>query len=393
MQSSLAQAQAQAQAQARLSAQLDWHVPIIQAPMVGVSTPALAAAVSNAGALGSIAIGNLAVDDARQLIAQTRALTARAFNVNVFCHPPARAQAQTEAAWLQALAPWFEANGLSLPLGLREPYRSFLADRDMLEMLLQTKPAVVSFHFGLPPHDWVGELRRVGILTLACVTHWHEAMLSEAAGVDALVVQGSEAGGHRGCFDARAHDPMLGLSPLLRALASRVQRPLIAAGGIMDGQGMAAAMALGACAVQMGTAFIACEQSSASSAHRLALASAQAWDTRVSAHISGRRARGLPNAWHSELAGALQGLAVPDYPIAYDAGKALARAGEPFVAHWAGQGAPLARAMPAAELVRVLAQEWRACSMAAGPDGGGQATGPGKGPDPTALTVLSAPVR
>ena len=161
--------------------------PIIQAPMVGVSTPALAAAVSNAGGLGSLGIGASTPAQARELIEQTRALTARPFNINLFCHRPASADAQREAQWLERLRPLFAEFGAQPPQQLREAYQSFLADPAMLDLLLEQRPAVVSFHFGLPPQDWVDALKGAGIRLLACVTSSAEARLAEALGVNALV--------------------------------------------------------------------------------------------------------------------------------------------------------------------------------------------------------------
>jgi nitronate monooxygenase len=182
------------------------------------------------------------------------------------------------------------------------------------------------------------------------------------AGVDAIVAQGYEAGGHRGVFDPAAPDPQIGVFALTRLLASKLSVPVIAAGGIMDGVGIAAALGLGAQAAQLGTAFIACPESSADQYHRDALFGPGAARTEMTALISGRSARCLPNKFTALGEGALKGLAVPDYPIAYDAGKALAVAAKAkgdggFGAQWAGQGAPLARAMPAAQLVSVLMDE------------------------------------
>lgn len=334
--------------------------PIIQAPMVGVSTPALAAAVSNAGALGSIGLGASDAAQAREAIRATRALTRHAFNVNLFCHRPARPDPAREAAWLAFLAPRFEALGSAPPAGLGAGYRSFLEAEDVLAVLLEERPAVVSFHFGLPPADWIAQLRDAGSFTLACVTSPDEARQAEAAGVQALVAQGAEAGGHRGCFDPAA-DALLGTFALLPLVARATRLPVIAAGGIMHGAGIAAALRLGAVGAQLGTAFIDCPESAASPAHRAALRGPRGTRTRISTALSGRPARGLPNRLFDELARA-GAPALPDYPIAYEATKALvaaaARAGDPeFAVHWAGQGAPLSRALPAAEQVDTLARE------------------------------------
>lgn len=334
--------------------------PIIQAPMVGVSTPALAAAVSNAGALGSIGIGASTPEQARQMIEATRALTARPFNVNLFCHRPAIADPAREAAWLRALAPLFAEFGAEPPAALREIYRSFNDDPAMLDTLLELRPKVVSLHFGLPPKAWVDALKGAGCVLLACVTTPAEAALAEAAGVDALVAQGIEAGGHRGVFEPERGDRALGTLALVRLLAERSRLPVIAAGGIMDGQSIAAARTLGAAGVQMGTAFILCPESSASAHYRAALKGERASRTQVATVVSGRPARGMPNRLFDEV-GALDA-PLPDYPIAYDATKALVAAASAagcsdFAVEWAGQGAPLAREMPAAQLVATLVAE------------------------------------
>lgn len=331
--------------------------PLIQAPMVGVSTPALAAAVSNAGGLGSLGIGASTPEQARALIVATRALTSAPFNVNLFCHRPAQADEAREAAWLEQLRPLFGEFGAAPPARLTEIYRSFLADPAMLEMLLEERPAVVSLHFGLPPQHWIAALQQAGMRVLACVTNLAEARLAEAAGVDALVAQGIEAGGHRGVFEPEAGDAAIGTLALVRLLVTQATLPVIAAGGIMDGAGINAALALGAAGVQLGTAFVLCPESAANAPYRAALRSELATRTQITANISGRPARGLPNRLYGAFAAAL-----PDYPIAYDAAKALhaaasAQGCHDFAAQWAGQGAPLARELPAAELMAVLLSE------------------------------------
>ncbi|MFT4045760.1 MAG: nitronate monooxygenase [Solimonas sp.] len=335
--------------------------PIIQAPMAGTSTPALAAAVSNAGALGSIALGASNAAQAREAIRATRALTARPFNVNLFCHRPAQADAAREAAWLNYLAPWFAEFGATPPGALREIYTSFLADPALQALLLEEKPAVASFHFGLPPAAYVAALKQAGITTLATATNLAEARAIENAGIDAIVAQGWEAGGHRGVFEP-AHDARFGTFALTRTLALRCGIPVIAAGGIMDGAGIRAALDLGASAAQLGTAFVACPESSADAAYRAALLAPGA-RTAVTAAISGRPARGLVNRFIAEI-DATGAPPPPDYPFVYDAGKALnaaarARGENAFGAQWAGQGVALARALPAAELVATLVQELR----------------------------------
>ncbi|EKE71652.1 NAD(P)H-dependent flavin oxidoreductase [Gallaecimonas xiamenensis] len=343
----------------QLLSRLGMTVPIIQAPMVGVSTARLAAAVSNAGGLGSIGAGASTAEQARAQIAEVRALTDKPFNLNLFCHQPAQADPLREAAWLAHLAPFFAELGAKAPTAIGEIYQSFVGDEAMLAMLLEEKPAVVSFHFGLPPQGAIDALKKAGITLLATATNLAEAKQIEAAGIDAIVAQGVEAGGHRGVFSPNEDDE-IGTLALVRQLAQACQVPVMAAGGIMDGAGIRAAMALGAQGVQLGTAFILCPESAANDAYRAAMKSERALHTAITSNISGRPARGLPNRFYQPLDDLAP--ALPDYPIAYDAGKALVAAAkaagsEDFAVQWAGQGAPLARALPAGELVRTLVRE------------------------------------
>lgn len=342
-------------------ARLGLEHPIIQAPMAGVSTPRLAAAVSSAGGLGSLGIGASTLAQARQAMAQTRALTARPFNVNVFCHQPAQRDGAREAAWLAHLAPLFAEAGATAPTTLDEIYPTFVGDDEALGLLLEQRPAVVSFHFGLPPQGHIRALREAGICMLATATSLHEAQRIEQAGLDAIVAQGIEAGGHRGVFDPEATDERLSTAVLVRLLVQRTALPVIAAGGIMDGAGIRAALDLGAAAAQLGTAFILCPESAAQDGYRANLKSERAAATRLTRVLSGRPARGLVNRLitHGEAAGSPLPAA---YPLAYDAAKQLNAAAaqqgrHDFAAQWAGQGAPLARELPAAQLVATLVRE------------------------------------
>lgn len=336
-------------------------LPIVQAPMAGVSTPAMAAAVSNAGALGSIGVGASTADGARSMIREVRRATDRPFDVNVFCHRPAIADADREARWIERLAPMFTQYEAQPPRLLREIYRSFLEDDAMFALLLEERPKVVSFHFGLPSRDRIEALRAAGIVLLATATSMEEGVAAVAAGVDAVVAQGYEAGGHRGVFDPDRPDERLGTLALTRLLVRTLEIPVIAAGGIMDGAGIAACLTLGAVAAQLGTAFIACPESSADEGYRAALFSPAARQTAMTSAISGRPARCLANRF-TALGESVDPRSISDYPIAYDAGKALHAAAKGsnefgYGAQWAGQGAPLARSLPAAELVAVLRAE------------------------------------
>lgn len=335
--------------------------PIIQAPMAGVSTPALAAAVSNAGGLGSLGLGSSTVAQAGAAIEATRAATNRPFSVNVFCHRPARRDADAEAAWIRYLTPVFVELGVAAPTAIDEIYRTFVGDDEALRLLLDSRPAMVSFHFGLPTDGQIAALRDAGIRMVATATSLREAAAIEAAGLDGIVAQGIEAGGHRGVFDPDAADEGLSTLVLTRLLVSRTRLPVIAAGGIMDGAGVRAALNLGAVAAQLGTAFILCPESAANAGYRAMLDSERAIATRLTSAISGRPARGIVNRF-MEI-GDRPGRPPPaGYPVAYDLAKQLhaaaARQGiEAFGAHWAGQGASLAREMPAADLIRLLAGE------------------------------------
>lgn len=336
-------------------------LPIIQAPMAGTSTPALAAAVSNAGGLGSIGVGAVNADKARTTIAALRSATNRAFNVNVFCHQPATPDPAREAAWTARLAPTFAHFGATPPAALHEIYKSFAVDDAMFEMLLLERPAVVSFHFGLPAPAKIAALRGAGITLLASATSLDEAQAVAAAGVDGVVAQGIEAGGHRGIFEPAAPDEQLGTFALTRLLVKNMGIPVVAAGGIMDGAGIAAALALGAVAAQMGTAFVACPESDADAPYRTALLDKTNVRTTLTTAISGRPARCIVNKF-TALGADVTVAEIAPYPMAYDAGKALnatakARGDSGYGAQWAGQGAALARSMPAAQLMGVLQAE------------------------------------
>ncbi|HWY66438.1 MAG TPA: nitronate monooxygenase [Rhizomicrobium sp.] len=343
---------------------LEW--PIFQAPMAGTSTPAMAAAVSNAGALGAIGVAAETVEGAGKMIRATQALTNRPFNVNVFCHRRAIPNPGVEARWIARLKPEFAALGAEPPAGLREIYQTFRGNAPMTALLLESRPAIVSFHFGLPQDDQVRALKQAGILLVGSATSVAEAQELADAGIDAIVAQGYEAGGHRGLFDYAVHDDRLGTFALTRLLARQCNLPVIAAGGIMDGAGIAAALRLGATAAQMGTAFVGCPESAADQGYRATLAGDAANHTVMVRAISGRPARCLANRF-TTLAESVPDADIPDYPITYDLGKALHAAGKAkgefgFGAQWAGQGAPLSRPMPAAELVRVLVAELQAAA-------------------------------
>lgn len=348
-------------AKAPLASMLDLSLPIIQAPMAGVSTPQLAAAVSNAGGLGSLGLGASNAVQARAMIEQTQGLTNKPFNVNVFCHASRKRDIERDTAWLQYLSPFFAELGIAVPEVLNKIYKSFLEDDDLFETILSLSPAYISFHFGLPSGEQLGAIRQAGITTLATATNLQEAALIEAAGIDIIVAQGIEAGGHRGIFDTEAVDERLSTAVLIRQLVHQTKLPVVAAGGIMDGYAIRAALDLGAVAAQMGTAFILCPESAANEYYRKELKSEKAFNTRLTSALSGRLARGIVNRFilESEREGTPPSA---DYPFAYDAAKqlnaaAIKHGNSEFSAYWAGQGAPLARELSAERLIKVLSEE------------------------------------
>ncbi len=340
------------------------RTPIIQAPMAGTATPQLAAEVSNAGGLGSISIAAVDAEAGRAMIRQLRALTDRPFNINVFCNRPSQPHAAVESTWLAHLKPFFNEFGAQPPAAIHDIYKSLFDDDAQFQVLLEERPPIVSLHLGLPPQARIDALKQAGILLLASATSLAEALQVQAAGIDVVVAQGAEAGGHRGIFDEHGADERLPVRDLLRLFREHVQLPVIAAGGLMDGADIADVLALGAVAAQLGTAFVLCPESAANPAYRQMLASERAQRTDFTRVISGRPARGIVNRFMVEV-GAAGHPPVPGFGIAYHAGKELiaaaAKAGSPeFAAHWAGTGAARARSLPAAELLAVLTDEYHA---------------------------------
>jgi nitronate monooxygenase len=333
--------------------------PIIQAPMAGTSTPALAAAVSNAGALGFLGLGSSNAESAAIQIAETKRLTNRSFGLNFFCHEPPPPDPARDRAWIEYLRPEFAKFGAEPPATLSEIYKSFVVDGAMLELVLRERPAVVTYHFGLPSSEKIAAIKTAGIIQMATATSLSEAQRIQDAGIDAIVAQGYEAGGHRGVFDPSASDDRLGMFALVQVLVRTMDIPVIAAGGIMNGAGIDAVLKIGAVAAQLGTAFIGCPESAADAGYRKALASDAAHHTTMTAAVSGRRARCLANKFTL-----LDDRGAAAYPRAYDAGKALNAAAKAkgetgYGAQWAGQTAPLARSLPAAKLVATLVREMK----------------------------------
>jgi len=338
------------------------RIPLIQAPMAGAQGPALATAVCRAGGLGSLPAALLTPPRLREHIAAVRAATDAPFNVNFFCHVPPRRDEAALARWQQALAPYAAEAGLDSttapPALARTPF-----DAALCEVLEETRPAVVSFHFGLPPADLFARVKRTGALVLSSATTVAEARWLEANGADAIIAQGVEAGGHRGVFLSSDVDAQPGLFALLPQVVDAVRLPVVAAGGIADGRAIAAAFALGASAVQLGTAYLRTPEATTSEVHRAALRQATDDGTRLTNVLTGRPARGLVNRLMREL-GPLSDLA-PPFPLAADAVAPLRAAFEKqgrgdFSSLWAGQAAALAREEGAEQLTRTLWEEARA---------------------------------
>lgn len=333
------------------------ELPVIQAPMAGVQGSALAVAVSNAGGLGSLPCAMLTVDGMRDELDALRNQTAKPFNVNFFCHRAPTPSAEREAAWRAALAPYYAEFGIdagSIPAGPgRAPF-----DRETADVLAEFKPAVVSFHFGLPAPDLLARVKAWGAKVLSSATTVDEARWLEARGVDAIIAQGAEAGGHRGMFLSDDLSTQIGTFALVPQVVRAVKVPVIAAGGIADAQGVAAALALGAAAVQVGTAYLLCPEATTSAVHRAALAGEAAHHTALTNLFTGRPARGIVNRIMREL-GPI-GSVPPAFPLAVAAIAPLRAAAErrgsgDFSPLWAGQNATGCRKRPAAELTRQLA--------------------------------------
>lgn len=341
----------------RLQQLLGIHLPIIQAPMAGVQGSALAVAVSNAGGLGSLPCAMLTPETLRRELTVLQTQTTHPYNVNFFCHTPPTPDAEREAAWRAALTPYFTELGLdanAIPSGPgRQPFSA-----DMADVLAEFKPPVVSFHFGLPSADLLARVKSWGAKVLSSATTVDEARWLEAHGADAIIAQGLEAGGHRGMFLTDDLHTQVGTFALLPQVVQAVNIPVIAAGGIADAAGVAAALSLGAAGVQVGTAYLTCSEATTSPLHRAALQSEQARVTALTNLFTGRPARGIVNRIMREM-GPISSLA-PAFPLATAAIVPLRVQAEShgltdFTPLWAGQNTSGCHPQPAAELTRALA--------------------------------------
>jgi nitronate monooxygenase len=332
------------------------ELPIVQAPMAGVQGSALAVAVSNAGGLGSLPCALLSLDAMRSELTAIRAQTDKPFNVNFFCHAPPAPNGEREAAWRTTLLPYYKEYGIdpdAIPSGQsRAPFNSEAAD-----VREEFKPPVVSFHFGLPSAGLLARVRAIGAKILCSATTVEEARWLEAQRVDGIIAQGLEAGGHRGMFLSEDLSTQVGTFALLPQIARAVKLPIIAAGGIADAKGVAAAIALGAAGVQIGTAYLLCPEATTSAIHRSALKSAGVRHTAITNLFTGRPARGIVNRVMKEL-GPISA-ATPAFPLANAAiaplrAKAESQGSGDFSPLWSGQNASGCKEIPAADLTREL---------------------------------------
>jgi nitronate monooxygenase len=340
-----------------LATRLGIELPIIQAPMAGVQGSALAIAVSNAGGLGSLGCALLSPDVLRAELAAIRAHTPRPYNLNFFCHSQPSPDAAREARWRAALARYAAELGIAAEPSPAGPARApFTAE--IAELIEPFAPPVVSFHFGLPAPELVQRIKRWGAKVLCSATTVEEARHLEARGVDVIIAQGLEAGGHRGMFLSEDLGTQLGTLALVPQIVATVRVPVVAAGGIADAAGAAAARALGAAGVQVGTAYLLCPEASTGPLYRAAIAHAAGRASAITNVFTGRPARALVNRAVAEL-GPMSPIA-PPFPLAAD-GIALLRAAaerqgsDAFSPLWCGQNPSGCRAAPAAEITRAIA--------------------------------------
>ena len=336
---------------------LGTELPIIQAPMAGVQGSALAVAVSNAGGLGSLPCAMLGADAMHEELTTIRAQTTRPYNVNFFCHTPPVPDDAREAAWRAALAPYYAELGIDAASIATAPARQPFS-AETANLLTEFTPPVVSFHFGLPSADLLARVKAWGAKVLSSATTVEEGLWLQSHGVDAVIAQGCEAGGHRAMFLSDDITTQVGTLSLVAQLVKILRVPVIAAGGIADARGVAAALALGAVGAQVGTTYLLCPEANTTPLHRAALQSDGARDTAITNLFTGRPARSIMNRVMREC-GPISPLA-PTFPLAVSAvvplrARAEAMGSTDFSPLWAGQDTSGCRAMPAAELTRMLA--------------------------------------
>ena len=335
------------------------ELPIVQAPMAGSSDVDLAVAVAEAGGLGSLPSAMLTADQLRSAYVVFRRRTDRPLNLNFFCHTVAQADPERERRWRDLLGFYYREFGLDPATTVsganRRPF-----DEEMCDVVTELRPAVVSFHFGLPSDSLLQRVRAAGALVISSATTVEEAQQLESEGCDAIIAQGAEAGGHRGMFLTSDVATQVGTIALVPQIVDAVKVPIIASGGIADARGIVAAFALGASAVQLGTAYLRCPECKSSAVLRRALEKVQDNQTVITNVITGRPARGIVNRVIHDV-GPLNS-AVPEFPRAADAIAPLRAHSEKlgsgdFSPLWCGQAGPLGRDMPAGPLTKHLAEE------------------------------------
>jgi nitronate monooxygenase len=331
--------------------------PIVQAPMAGIMDADLVIAAAQGGALGSLPCAMLSVEKAREQVNIIRQRVSAPVNMNFFCHEPEEADPKREAQWKQRLAPYYSELSLDPAAPFNAPNRAPFDDA-MCALVEELKPEVVSFHFGLPDQALLRRVKAAGCIVVSSATIVREAIWLEQNGADVIIAQGAEAGGHRGMFLTEDITTQPGLFALLPQVVDAVRVPVIAAGGIADGRGIAAAFVLGAAGVQLGTAYLRCPESKAIAPAKAALAAAHDDSTVMTNVMTGRPARGVINRVMREVGPVSQD--APAFPHAAIALGPLKVAAEKlgrvdFTNLWAGQAARLGREMPAAELTRTLA--------------------------------------
>lgn len=332
--------------------------PIIQAPMAGESNVRLVSEVGTAGALGSLGCAKLKSDEVRSAATELRLLGDYSFNFNFFCHPPPDLNGQLDSNLLRALQDFSgkKISGLLLD-EFNIQHKPF--DEEMLKVVLECKPKVVSFHFGSPSKCTIDQLKNAGCVVISSATTVKEALILEKRGVDAVIAQGWEAGGHRGTFDQASEFEGIGMFSLLPQVVDAISIPVIAAGGIADGRGIAAALVLGASAVQIGTSFLSTSEVTIDADYRTAINSAKAGDTAITKAYSGRMARARSNKYIQRTSH--QMIRFPDYPGMYQLFDQVFEAvdNKELECYLYGQSAPLNREMGAAALIEKLVDETR----------------------------------
>lgn len=336
--------------------------PIVLAPMAGAVDAALAIAVAQAGGLGSLPVALMNEQQMREQIAKIRSATTKPLNLNFFCHKPPTLSNAREARWRERLKPYYDELGIDpgapIPSSNRTPF-----DAAFCAAVEELKPEIVSFHFGLPEPGLLRRVKDAGCLVMSSATTCEEARWLETQGCDAIIAQGAEAGGHRGMFLTDNLATQVGTFALVPQVVDAVKVPVIAAGGITDARGIAAAFALGASGVQIGTAYLFCPESIILAPHRAALNAARDDGTAITNLMTGRPARGIMNRVMREI-GPVSDVA-PEFPLAGGAlaplhVKAQAQGSGDFSSAWSGQAASLGRAMPARELTAKLVAEAQA---------------------------------